>query len=337
MIAIYQKNFEKVKKYFEIIKNTTTVECGKLRKEYPLPHEDITWSLSPWSDNYFSPIANINLFEVTNPSQLYSYDCIIIRDGLLTFVDFFNRFPKPQVFKPVFIVHVSLKDFVPESWKGKIVFFDYYYKENDFENSNRDKLIIKGHVKRGFLNLDELKGNLQAHVSKNHYSNVYICTTIRESRFLYNQYMSDTVLVNEYRVLKEILDGVLVKNKIKFEYIDWKSFYEFENCKDFYFLDINLKPLIYVDDSSSHFLLKRGAMPIFMSHGKKNKSRKSEEDLEIPLTLNHGVVILKNEPISQRLHSLIQEEFNFFNIKPFSKLNKTGFEIVFNHGTSARI
>jgi glycosyltransferase involved in cell wall biosynthesis len=73
--------------------------------------------LWPSSDVFFHPWNPVFSDSIQNQGQLELYPQILLRDGALSLLDFFLRFPKPSKKSSRLIVHADLSFLVPEEWR----------------------------------------------------------------------------------------------------------------------------------------------------------------------------------------------------------------------------
>ena len=79
--------------------------------------------LAPHSQRYFSRLRPIFSFEIKSLTSLNAFSHILLRDGVVHLMRFFQRFPRPSGLMTKVIIEESLHALVPSAWKEHILFY----------------------------------------------------------------------------------------------------------------------------------------------------------------------------------------------------------------------
>ena len=288
MKATYENNFKKIKKNLYSTKQTAYENSYTFPSpSLTLVHEHCNYSLLPWTEGYASPLNHISLFSITSPSQLTMYHFVLVRDGALTLVDFFNRFPSPVGFKNLFIVHKNLKSLIPDKWCKLILFYDFDLIRLPYKNkSPADILLAKGLIMEGAFDILEFKKSMLKILSLKKFKKIIFCAPIRQNLFLKKEWNGDATYAHYSNEVMKFLYSE-VAPKVEIEFITWKDFYNLADTHLLHFFDLNNKTNLYIDDFTNYYFLKKGATPLF--YLEKRKTHK--DDLVIKLSHQHGIRI----------------------------------------------
>lgn len=321
MTAIYQDNFNLFKeKYLENRINID--EVNLLAYPYDknsLPHDHTHIMFAPWMTSYASNLLHINLFQVTSSIQLRNFPYVLVRDGLFTLIDFFNRFPTPKDFKPLFLVHKNFQAFIPLDWKTKVLFYDFEFLHKCQETSN-DTLLVKGLWMEGILDFESINQKFTELASLNKFRKMLICLPPRHNYFINSDWTGDrdlSVIVNKFVkfLYKEI------ERNIEFEFISWEDFYSIQDIQMYHFVDINAKSLLYIDDYTNYYLLKKGTKPLYVPPQELTHN----QDIMAHASHYHGIRIFSQLHEQSDKSLEIQKTFELLEIPTGEKLPLTGF------------
>jgi hypothetical protein len=293
MTATYQNNFKKISKYIAN-PNPSFMVHDPLQyafRDQEKLHEFLDHSYGPWDNTYASPLTSINLFQVSTVKQISMLPSVFVRDGLFTTVDFFNRLPNPKDIPGIMLVHQSLRDFIPNEWRAKVLFYEIEYRNEtlgQFQQKN-NQLLLKAFVHDGIFDYEEAtKKVLELKKQKFEKFNFFFFNRI------------DPLLVSEwdhdYRTIEYVKNqtkfiSFLEKEKINHEFLTWKEFFNAQNFHQFHCVDLNFKEKYYIDDYTNYLFAKKGATPINPIRQKGHLS-----DLFVPLSSFHGIRIIGQEP-----------------------------------------
>lgn len=326
MPATYQNNFKKFTNSFFAIKDIfADVDLLSFPHEKPLPHHQICEStLFPWSTSYASTLIHINLFQVVSPIQLEIYPHVLVRDGLFTLIDFFNRFPSPKEFTPFFLIHKKFQAFIPKEWLVKVLFFDFEIFSNNQKLKNRKKtLLIKGSWMDGIVDFDQLKKILLEITRSKQFEKYLICLPPRLNRFTSSVWTGD----EDYNFIANHFMKFMyqeIGTNIDFEFINWEELFAIQDIQEYSFLDCNSKSTLYIDDYTNYYLLNKGARPLSEPSSQNNK--KNNNDYIVPLSFHHGIrVFEKTSTVKINYFDEIKKTLKLLNIKTGDQLNVAGF------------
>ena len=106
-------------------------------------------ALWPSSADLYHPWNLVFAYSFQTAEQLQSYPVLLLRDGALSLLDFFFRFPVPPEKASRLIVQADLTFLVPKAWQANC--YAYRIKENrDFEIKN--SLIFYAQTTNSYLN-----------------------------------------------------------------------------------------------------------------------------------------------------------------------------------------
>ncbi len=321
MTAIYQNNFRLFKEMY--LENRINIdEVNLLAYPYDkaiLPHEHSHITFGPWMTTYASNLLHINLFQVTSSTQLKKFPYVLVRDGLFTLLDFFNRFPSPKDFKPLFLVHRNFQSFIPVEWKEKILYYDFEFFNKNHGSFN-NMLIVKGLWMEGILDQESLIDKFSKIIEMNYFKKMLICLPPRHNYFINSEWTGDRDLANLINKFVKFLDQD-IKLKIDFEFISWEDFYSIQDVQLYHFTDLNSKSLLYIDDYSNYYLLKKGAYPLSIpvTHSK------SDQDIIAHASHFHGIRIFSDIKEDKDRFKEVQKTFELLEIPGGEKLPLTAF------------
>ncbi len=79
--------------------------------------------LAPHSNRYFSRLRPLFSFEIKSLTSLNAFSHILLRDGVVHLMRFFQRFPRPAGLMTKIMIEESLYALVPSAWKEYILFY----------------------------------------------------------------------------------------------------------------------------------------------------------------------------------------------------------------------
>ena len=154
---------------------------------------EIQNNLWPSSEDFFHPWNPVfgSVFRTTN--QLKAYPALLLKDGALSLVDFFFRFPNPTVETPTIIVHADLAFLVPDSWQQQCFL---YRLETHRTYTPTQKIVFYAHATESFLNWSIMKFEIDDFLlkfSKNAEVSAHIC----QRQEVFEQPISDQTIAYE--------------------------------------------------------------------------------------------------------------------------------------------
>ncbi len=112
--------------------------------------------LGDYTHPYYSPLKPLFTSEIADPEMIKDYEIVTLRDGLVPLLWFFRTNPDPSIFSNHFLVHHSLKQFIPQAWKSHI---HYYSISSNKKNTPPTKIILTGHIPDQYCSQERI-GNL---------------------------------------------------------------------------------------------------------------------------------------------------------------------------------
>lgn len=85
-------------------------------------HDFLFW---PFSMPSFNPLNPIFLWQVPGLGLLQQKSQWLVRDGKKGLLDFFKKFPRPEVFKGRLLLLTKFQTLVPRAWKKHVQFYDW--------------------------------------------------------------------------------------------------------------------------------------------------------------------------------------------------------------------
>lgn len=292
MQVTYRNNFKKIKELFAL--NCAKIGIVNLRA-YPFhelrtvhPHTD--FSLSPWSATYASPLNHVCLYDVADLRQLVAFPYFLVRDGYLPLIDFFFRFPVPEKFYGMLLVHTLFQDLVPSAWSSKVLFYDFERMGQDHFSDTTECLIIKGLVMNGVYDYSSFVGCLEKSLKLKNLKRIIFSMQTRQNYFLKEEWDGDAYFVE---FANKVVPAIYSDDYKKFDksFIGWKDFYLQRSFCNTSFIDFNKKDSLFIDDHSDFFLMGQGCLSL---QENDQKNRFSVEDIYVPLSHHHGIRIIVN-------------------------------------------
>ena len=314
MTAIYQNNFKKISKYVEkpLVEFMNFDPRAYPNHEHKFVHDFLWHALDPWKETYSSRLTHINLYQVTVAKQINKLPSILVRDGLFTLIDFFIRCPNPKLIHGIFIVHNCLRDFIPDKWRAKVLFYEFEYR-NDFTKSFQQKnnqVLLKANVTNGIFDYTEAL-KIALDLKNKGYEKLHLFFFNKSNHFLATEWDAD-YRTNDFVLSQSAFLNALSKEKIQYETNTWKEFFNAQGTHQYDCYDLNYKEKFYIDDFSNYYFLKKGATPLYMETMKANSS-----DLYVPLSNFHGVRVFSTEPKyeSKKIDTILKNLSMFNSIK----------------------
>lgn len=120
--------------------------------------QDELFQLGPHALNYANELKPIFLFEVKNPHQLKLFDSVMVRDGAISLLSFFYKFPSPPKGHARLLVEESLSYLVPRTWEELVC---YYSLEVDpLSQENFKGVVLTGLIHPNVISLESLENKL---------------------------------------------------------------------------------------------------------------------------------------------------------------------------------
>jgi hypothetical protein len=293
MKAMYQNNFNRLNKYIQT-PDKTLAHFNPWAYPYhdeKLTHAFLYHGFDPWKDLYSSYLNHVSLYQVNYAKQISSLPFLLVRDGLFTMLEFFHRCPNPKEVPGVLLIHNCLRDFIPDKWRSKVLFYEFEYKNfatRKFQLKNNE-VLLKANIDSNFFDYEKTF-QLICELKAKGYKKFNLFFFLKQNHFLSQEWAFD-YLLNEYVLDQSKFLERLKKANIQFEMHTWKEFFNCQNMHLYDCYDLNSKEKYYIDDFSNYTFLKKGAEPLNLVRVKGNRS-----DLFVPTSSFHGIRILGSEP-----------------------------------------
>ncbi len=106
-----------------------------LHSDKPTESQSRTW---PSSEDFFHPLNPMYSFFFQRVEQLDFFKIVLLRDGAISLLDFFLRFPTPKGCKTQVLVPADLMFLVPDAWKPQLL----AYRMNDPKSFKLTKRLL---------------------------------------------------------------------------------------------------------------------------------------------------------------------------------------------------
>lgn len=101
--------------------------------------------MTPHALSYFSRLRPLFSFEIKDLSSLSGFSHILLRDGILFLLRFFERFPEPKNVTTKVMIHKDLAFLVPESWQSNTLLYETVLKtpsKTKGAKKDKEKLLL---------------------------------------------------------------------------------------------------------------------------------------------------------------------------------------------------
>ncbi|MBH48874.1 MAG: hypothetical protein CME71_11965 [Halobacteriovorax sp.] len=241
------------------------------------------WSMAPYSQSYFSVLNPLfsSLLEDYNKKDL-KYPVVLIRDGLVDFLQHMFDNPVPTKNSQVYIFDQRLEPYLNNAWREKALFYSLYHRPNPSYKLPvaKKRLIISTIVNGAFVSssrLEALLAQAKSFVSKHNLA-VEVHLPVRENIFYDHAYQDDPAVFDLSKKFYDTFD-----HNIKF--ISDKKITMDSDFRDSYYLIPSDSNLCLSDNYLEHTLLMKGAAPM------SDLTRGQGLHFEVALSSEHGAVL----------------------------------------------
>lgn len=240
--------------------------------------------------SYYSPMKACFSFEVGNLDLITHLSPVLLRDGVLGLIDFFNNNPVPQE-KTLILIHKSLSYLIPNRWLNHCLGFQY---ESRLENRNnieeKRNILVIGNS--GFGKKQGAQASLELLLSHKKYlgdiEEIWLTNfpTFPKDSLRYDVELQNEQIEIAVKVGKSFSQNVLVKTPYQIEK---------NNVSNSYFWDLNHFQFYYSDSFFFQSLQANGSKPFASSLVKKSISNEPSTSKlsEIEMSFNHKLCIYK--------------------------------------------
>jgi hypothetical protein len=254
-------------------------------EEDPLDEKYIEF-LAPHSRRYFSRLRPLFSFEIKNLRSLNGFSHILLRDGILFLLRFFQRFPEPTGFHSLLFIQEDMAFIVPEAWSSKVNLYKTVMYERKITSHPENLVLI--------LNLHELQSPEILHKLIKDNSNGVKSLAILP---FFNQMRGEDYLNYNRAENLNVLNELFSNNVDLINQADIGAFSESE----YFFINGNPQMIYYSDSSLTHNFLRSGwTSPIY------DTIPKGTDDV-VSLSPYHGMSMSKyivpswQKPLRKRL------------------------------------
>ena len=259
--------------------------------------------LGQHSNNYFSPLPSTYLFEMKSLASINYFSPLIVRDGALTLLHFFQQNPRPTSDTAFLIIKDSLKDLIPNSWRQNTATYQlqttkYFHPVDEIKVLFLLTQLGPKQCSRKYISdtFDKIKSQLGSRKLS-----VFVCS-------IQPQFSEDLTIRDELAKDQAQLLGEIIQLSGAPPHFISPSEIESGHFQDYLFHDLSEFDFYYSDSYFTHALLLRGAHPL------AGKLKASDPSIEIPLSPNHKICFeLPNQNDSKYLH-IIWDQYRKSNL-----------------------
>lgn len=206
--------------------------------------------LRPHSTPYFSRLRPFFSYEIKSLDSLNQFTHVLLRDGLVFLLKFFQRFPDPGHLQTILLCHKDLAWVVPESWQGQ---FQYYERVQQLDSHlvSSENGVVKNLLILDLHSLDEFRENLEKKILPFKGEKIELLS-------FYNIMRGEDIDNYDRAEILEFKEE-LSKHFSSIENISWS---ELQGGSHYHFLNLNEEGVFYRDSFVSHTLLSSGAKDI---------------------------------------------------------------------------
>ncbi len=249
--------------------------------------------LRPHSTPYFSRLRPLFSFEIKSLDSLNQFSHVLLRDGVLFLLKFFERFPEPKHLITKVLVHKDLGWVVPKAWQEQVFLYERVsdHDRSVIQNERKPKknlLIVDLH------DLESIEGTIEEKIELINGPEVEVLS-------FFNMMRGKDI--DRYDRGKTLSFHEWLKNRFSSaKNISWS---ELSGSENYQFINCNEDGLFYRDSYVSHFLLQRGAKDLL--------EKKTLSGQMVSLSPYHSVIIADLTLNDQELvkHKLLYETYNY--------------------------
>lgn len=231
--------------------------------------------LYPYMKAYHSSIPSTWSFLFTNLYEFIDTEKLIFRDGVLTLIHFFKRFPSPGQTKTKFYIAPYLLAFVPPIWRTNFGSFSIATSKSE----HNQPIIISGIPNCKMIN--QIVYSLKSHVTEK--SNIILLFPDRESLNIASEIYEHIDVHYAFIKLLQVLNDTFKTSHIRL-CLD-SNITNLQNIDQHKVFDLAPFSFELSDSTISHALFSLGAKQInILKHHSIDKDKQY-----VPLSLHHGI------------------------------------------------
>ncbi len=263
--------------------------------------------LAPHSRRYFSRLRPLFSFEVKSLTSLNAFSHVLLQDGVLYLMRFFQRFPTPHGLMSKILIHENLGTLIPKAWKEHILYYRVQGSEAT-EVSNKKKNLFL-YLSFAQFHSDEEAISQLRETLKSYQGKVFVVTNLNILRGEdYLNYDRSFAFNHAHKLFAEI----------DVEFIDFgnlgSALSTFKLESDF--LVFNPYQYWFSDSYLEHYFYNQG---ISRSPEKSEKFDKGDICESIALGPHHAMVISEDFVASKSTHSFLYEQMQYPHGETFQR------------------
>jgi hypothetical protein len=241
--------------------------------------EKLIHSLSPHSDFYYSSLCPIFSFEIRNNDSLNLFTSVLLRDGVISLLNFFLKNPTPVGVRTKVLINENLSQIVPKAWFDRV----WYYRSHSKVKTNGVKFnYIVNLENYGPMLLESIRNDFKEILSSGYKDINIIPTAVSGFGQGDRSRLPSCIASFSNDISKEFKERDLSFSSI------------IELDKDELLgssFKLNKNVFLWTSDSYiAHYLLSNGASD-FTQNGHDETSDKSE----VELSLYHGMTVFRKQ------------------------------------------
>ncbi|MAF78464.1 MAG: hypothetical protein CME60_09895 [Halobacteriovoraceae bacterium] len=250
--------------------------------------------LAPHSRKYFSRLRPIFSFEIKSLTSLNAFSHVLLRDGVLHLLKFFQRFPSPKGLISKIIIDEEFEPLVPDSWKERIFYFKIRGKKEGPLKENLFLFLTVSkyqHTDDSIIQLNEILNSVKG--------NVFVTTSLN---ILRGEDYLDYDRSQAFRMSDSLFKG----REVDFVGLHQLGGLISEYRESSSFLNFNPYKYWFSDSFVNHYYLNQGISNIEIPDKKNNES------MNIDLGPYHSMSIHRGgKHINAELKKLLFDDFQF--------------------------
>ena len=282
---MYQKNYNKILKNLEVITDYYFWQNEPV--DFPTS-SDRQFVFNKWNSNYHSRLNPTCLYKEDSIDKYDGLDFLLVRDGVIGLIEYFDRHKNPDFETPLLLVHVNFASFVPNAWDDHVVYF-YYSAKNSTSSMvkklDSERVLIYCELLENLADFELLR------ITINHYLYLGKKITLVPVYHDHNYFLNTEWRSDEFYSRAMTFAQTLEK---EVQICDLNTFLNENECALVQFENIFSKELYFADDFNFHKLLNKGIIP--QPSGIKDAKKMQFEFTHYPMNLNWGLNILGQRP-----------------------------------------
>ncbi len=256
--------------------------------------EEVQWftkAFWPFMEPYYSPLKPVFSFELSRSQRLQQNRVWMFRDGAIPLCWFFESVSIGEVEPRSILIHESLGDLVPSSWRECVKLYELF-SEHTFNCEKIPKrLFLLGPVNPAVTSLEDLSillSKIKSALGGRQVEEIMLYAPVRHT---------ESISSEEESFECQFYHRLFTEFGAKMSFVHWQNL-EYGDFVDTAVVDLN-GGWIYKDNAVMHMLLSRGAGLL------SSRQRKDGGGERVPLSKHHGIQVF---PISREANFARPEE-----------------------------